>query len=238
MRPTARTLAHRLAARAAAGLVLAGGCLPAAAPATTGSDVIYTCTDASGKRHTADRLIAACMDREQRVLGRDGSLVRVIAPTLTATERAESEAREQRLAAARQAQQDLARRDRSLVQRYPNEAAHAKAREAALEPAQVGLRASEQRVKELTLERKPLLTEAEFYVGKALPLDLKLKLDGNDAAVEAQRAFMQNQQAEISRINAGFDAELVRLKKLWAGATPGSLGPLDTAAAPATNPKH
>jgi len=238
MRPTARTLAHRLAVRVAAGLVLAAGCLQAAAPAASGSDIIYTCTDASGKRHTADRLIAACMDREQRVLGRDGSLLRVIAPTLTATERAEAEAREQRLATARQAQQDLARRDRSLVQRYPNEAAHAKAREAALEPARVGLRASEQRVKELALERKPLLTEAEFYVGKALPLELKLKLDGNDAAVEAQRAFMQNQQAEMRRINAGFDAELVRLKKLWAGATPGSLGPLDTAAAPASNAKH
>jgi hypothetical protein len=237
MRPTVRTPAQRLAARAAAGLVLAGGCLPPA-PAAPSTDLVYTCVDAVGKRHSADRLIAACMDREQRVLGRDGSLVRVIAPSLAASERAEAEAREQRLAAARQAQQDLARRDRSLVQRYPNEAAHAKAREAALEPARVGLRASEQRVKELAAERKPLLTEAEFYVGKALPLDLKLKLDGNDAALEAQRAFMQNQQAEMGRINAGFDAELVRLKKLWAGATPGSLGPLDTAAAPASNAKH
>ena len=47
-----------------------------------------------------------------------------------------------------------------------------------------------------------------------------------------------NQQSEMARINAGFDAELVRLKKLWAGATPGSLGPLDTAAAPASNAKH
>ena len=238
MRPSARTLAHRLAAHAAAGLVLAGGCLPAAALAANGTDLVYTCIDGSGKRHTADRLIAVCMDREQRVLGRDGSLVRVIEPTLTATERAESEARQQRLAAVRQAQQDLARRDRSLVQRYPNEAAHTKAREAALEPARVGLRASEQRVKELALERKPLLTEAEFYVGKSLPLELKLKLDGNDAAVEAQRAFMQNQQAEMARINAGFDTELMRLKKLWAGATPGSLGPLDTAAAPTANARH
>jgi hypothetical protein len=232
MRPTDRSPASRLAARAAAGLVLVVCGVQAAAQAAPASDTVYTCIDAAGRRHTADRLIGACMDREQRVLGRDGSLLRVIPPTLTASERAESEAREQRLAAERQAQQDRVRRDRSLVQRYPNEAVHAKAREAALEPARVGLRASAERVKALAVERRPLLTEAEFYVGKALPGELKLKLDGNDAAVEAQRVFMQNQQDEMARINASFDAELVRLKKLWGGAAPGSLGPLETATAP------
>ena len=37
---------------------------------------------------------------------------------------------------------------------------------------------------------------------------------------------MQNQQTEIVRINALYDAELARLKKLWGGAPAGSLGPL------------
>jgi len=41
---------------------------------------------------------------------------------------------------------------------------------------------------------------------------------------------MQDQEAEVGRIDGLFDAELARLKKLWAGAPPGSL---DTPTAPA-----
>ena len=232
MRTDDRSPALHRAGRFAGALAVAGAAQLAAA--AVGSEFIYTCTDASGKRLTSDRLIAECTGREQRVLGRDGSLLRIVPPTLTPAARAEAEARDQRRAAERQAQLDLVRRDRNLMQRYPNEAAHDKARQAALEPARVGMRASEERLQALAAERKPLQSETEFYVGKPLPSELKLKLDANDAAVAAQRAFMQNQQAEMARLNAGFDLELARLKKLWAGAAPGSLGPLETAAAPAS----
>jgi hypothetical protein len=227
-RKLASVAAHGLAALALM------ACLSAASGAVAAStDVIYTCTDGAGKRHTADRLIAECMGREQRVLGRDGTLVRVIPPTLTPAERAEVEAREQRRLAEREKQQELVRRDRNLLQRYPNEAVHAEARAASLESARQALRVSQERLQRLAVERKPLTSETEFYVGKALPPELKQKIDANDAAVEAQRSLIQNQQAEIERINSGYDTELARLKKLWGGATPGSLGPIETAAAPA-----
>jgi len=38
------------------------------------------------------------------------------------------------------------------------------------------------------------------------------------------------QQSEVGRISALFDAELARLRKLWGGAEPGSLGPLPQSA--------
>jgi hypothetical protein len=38
------------------------------------------------------------------------------------------------------------------------------------------------------------------------------------------------------RINALYDAELLRLKKLWGGAPAGSLGPLPDTRAPAAAP--
>ncbi|MDE2083048.1 MAG: hypothetical protein KGI90_17005, partial [Burkholderiales bacterium] len=59
---------------------------------------------------------------------------------------------------------------------------------------------------------------------------LRAALDANDAAAAAQRAAMVNQQAELARINAFYDAELERLRRLWSGAAPGSLGPITTAA--------
>jgi hypothetical protein len=97
------------------------------------------------------------------------------------------------------------------------------------------MKASEKRMEELAAERKPLLQEMEFYKGKPLPAKLKQQLDANDAAVEAQRSAIQNQQAELERINRLYDNELARLKRLWAGAAPGTLA--DGGAAAAGTPR-
>ena len=37
--------------------------------------------------------------------------------------------------------------------------------------------------------------------------------------------MQNNQKAELDRVNKLFDVELGRLKRLWAGAAPGSIGP-------------
>lgn len=202
--------------------VLAAGAAQAAAP-------IYMCIDANGKRHTSDRPILECSTRDQKVLNPDGSVKQVLPPTLTADERAEQEARERQAAVERAQQQDAIRRDRNLMVRFPNEAAHNKARAAALDDVRNAVQLSEKRIAALAADRKPLMDEAEFYAGKQLPLKLKQQLDANDAATEAQRSLIQNQQAEIVRINALYDTELARLKKLWGGAPAGSMGALPAA---------
>ena len=187
---------------------------------------IYTCIDGNGRRLTADRPIAECSNKEQQILNRDGSLRAVLPPTMTSEERAEKEARDRTAAEARTAAGDAVRRDRNLAARYPNEAAHNRAREAALDTARLAKKATEMRLRELEVERKPLREEAEFYQGKTLPPKLRSALDANEASIEAQRFFSTNQEAELVRINKIYDAELDRLRQLWAGAQPGSLGPM------------
>jgi hypothetical protein len=214
-------------------LTLIAASLPVAAQASKSSAGIYTCTDDKGRRLTSDRPIADCVHKEQQLLNRDGSLRQVVPPTLTSDERAEKEARERKAAEDRVTQQDAIRRDRNLLMRFPNEATHQKAREAALDPVRLAIKATEIRLRDLTVERKPLLDEAEFYLGKPLPLKLKHQIDANDAALDAQRTAAANQGAELDRINALYDAELERLRKLWSGALPGSLGPLPTTPPPA-----
>ncbi|HJW12261.1 MAG TPA: DUF4124 domain-containing protein, partial [Albitalea sp.] len=189
--------------------------LAGVAPAWAAGGLIYTCVDGNGKKLTSDRPIAECSARNQRVLNPDGSLKTILPPTLTADERAEQEARDREAAKAQAAQLDAARRDRSLMLRFPSEAAHNKARAAALDDVHKAVELSQKRLAVLAAERKPLLDEAEFYVGKPLPGKLKQQLDANDASVDAQRSLIQNQQAEEVRINANFDAELARLRKLW-----------------------
>ena len=217
--------------RGAVVLVLwaAGAASAGTTPATAS---IYSCIDGTGKRLTSDRPIPECTAREQRVLNSDGSTKKMLPPTMTADERADAEARERAQNARRMAQMEAVRRDRNLRMRYPNEAAHQKARVAALDDVKRTLQLSQQRLEALAAEKKPLLNEAEFYVGRAMPARLKQQLEGIDAAAEAQRSLMQNQQAETQRINAVFDIELARLRQLWAGAAPGSMGPLPTVAPP------
>ena len=187
---------------------------------------IYTCTDANGKKLTSDRPIAECSTREQRVLNADGSVRNVVGPTLTADERADKEARDREAAAAFAAKQDAVRRDRNLIARFPDEAAHRKARNAALDGMRSALKASEARLELLAKARKPLADEAEFYNAKTMPATLRAQLEGNETSTEAQRSLIQTQQLEVVRINKLYDAELERLKKLWRGAPAGSLGPL------------
>lgn len=183
---------------------------------------IYTCTDGKGRKLTSDRPIIECLDREQRVMNRDGSTRTVLPPSLTADERAELEARERRKAQERAAQQDAVRRDRLLLMRYPTEAEHRKARDLALDDVRSSIRNSERRIAELNAERKPLLDEAEFYKGKAVPPKLKQSLEFVDVAIDAHKTLIQNQQAELQRVTQLFDQELERLRKLWTGAPLGA----------------
>ncbi len=215
---------QRLGLLALLGLAWSGAA-PTLAQVAASPAGIYTCTDDRGRRLTSDRPIAECHNRDQKLLNRDGSLRSVIAPPLTADERVEAEARERRAAEMRSTQADAYRRDRNLLTRYPDEAAHTRARESALDSVRVARKFSEQRLKELAKERIPLANEAEFYKGKKLPAKLKQVLDANDAAVDAQKEALTTQEVELERINKLYDIERERLRKLWAGATPGSLGP-------------
>ena len=225
---TGRRLRLELVTLVAALAAVAAGSALAQANKPTGG--IYTCVDSQGRRLTADRPIAECVHKEQLLLNRDGSVRAVLPPTLTAEERAAKEARERAAAEALSAQGDAVRRDRNLMARYPDEAAHNRAREGAADTVRLAIKATELRLRELAVERRPLLEEAEFYQGKALPPKLRAAIDANDAAVNAQRSATANQEAELVRINKLYDAELDRLRRLWGGAAAGSLGPLPTPA--------
>ncbi len=184
----------------------------------------------NGKKVTSDRLIPECVHKEQRELNPDGSLKRIVPPTPTADELAAKEEKDREAKLEFAARSDAVRRDRNLMQRFPDEAAHRKARENVLGDLRLAAKISNERIAALLIEKKKLDDEKLFYkndkVDKPLPTQLKQKIDANDAALDAQNSLAQNQVEETNRINALYDAELVRLKKLWSGAQPGSLGPL------------
>jgi hypothetical protein len=188
-----------------------------------GAAGIYSCDDGKGHKLTSDRPIQECLDREQRVLNKDGSHRETVPPRMTADEAAAYEDQQRLKAAQESARKDAVRRDRNLMLRFPNEAAHNKGRVAALDDLRKAIAISEKRVADLQADRKGLMEEAEFFKGKPLPYKLKSRMEGNDATQQAQRDIIQNQKAEMVRINALYDVELARLRRLWAGAPLGSV---------------
>jgi len=183
-------------------------------PTTQG---IYTCTDARGRKLTSDRPIAECIDREQKVLNPSGTVKAKVGPTLTAQERAALEVKEKEALEERARLDEEKRRDRALLNRYPNKAVHDKERAAAL--AQIGVvrQAALNRVKELQGQRAGVSAEMEFYKkdpNKAPPA-LRHQLDDVAQSMAIQVRFIADQDAELKRVNARFDEELVRLKELW-----------------------
>ena len=186
--------------------------------------------DLNGKKVTSDRPIPECFNKEQRELNPDGSLKRIIPPTPTADELAAKEEKDRDAKLELAAKGDAVRRDRNLMQRFPDEAAHRKSREKALDELRIAGKIYAGRIADLLIEQKKLEDDRYFYknerVNKPVPTQLQQKLDANEALLEAQKSLAQNQVAETTRINALYDVELARLRKLWGGAQPGSLGPL------------
>jgi hypothetical protein len=179
---------------------------------------IYTCVDAKGRKITSDRPILDCIDREQKELSPTGTVKRILRPSMTADEAAAEEERQRREAEEKARLAEEKKRNRALLSRYPDRAAHDRERSQA--QAQVGnvIALAQKRTTELQEERRKLEQEAEFYKGdqSKFPTALKRQFEQNEQALAAQKRFVDNQAQELQRVNARFDEELVMLNRLWA----------------------
>jgi ribosomal protein S17E len=197
------------------GLLLATGVVHA--QATSSGAGIYTCTDGKGRKLTSDRPIVECIDRTQKELNASGTVRRQIGPSLTAEEKSKLEEQEKQVAIERAREAEEKRRDRALLTRYPDRAAHDNERNEALGQVDEVMKAATKRIGELAAQRKAIDAELEFYKGdvsKAPPY-VKRQLEENDRSVTVQKRFIGEQEGEKKRVNGRFDEELVKLKQLW-----------------------
>lgn len=205
--------------------LLAGLCAPAAFAQ------IFTCIDSSGRKITSDRPIAECRDKDQKELNASGTVKRVVKPTMTADEQRIADQKLKEEAEEKARQEEERRKNRALLARYPNRAAHDKERATALAQVDEVIQAAQKRIGELADQRKKINEELEFYKkdpSKA-PASLRRQIEDNEKSVAVQKRFIGDQDDEKKRANVRFDEELERLKKLWAQAAV----PTTSATAPA-----
>lgn len=193
--------------------------------ASTAWAQIYTCVDAKGRKLTSDRPIAECLDREQKELNSNATVKRTVpAPLSQEQQRVEDEKRKVESIEKLRLEEEK-RKDRALITRYPNRAAHDKYRAEALTQVDEATQAANKRIGELAAQRTGINAELEVYKKNPakVPSLLKRKIDENDSNVILQKRFIVDQASEKKRIDTRFDDELSRLNTLWSMA--------DTAAA-------
>ncbi|HEX4326162.1 MAG TPA: hypothetical protein VH105_05045 [Burkholderiales bacterium] len=204
----------------ALGLACAAGWAQTQAPPKNG---IYTCRDANGKILTSDRPLPECQGREQRILGKDGTTIQVIPATLTDEQKA---AREVELAKKKQEddrRREQFRKDKALLNTYENADDIDSKRQRALQQVEREARESEKRMNQLEKQGADNAAEAEFYKKKAMPADLRRRIDENEAAARAEKLLYASKRDEVAQVNLKFDEDKKRYLDLTTGnATPGS----------------
>jgi len=199
------------------GLATFGSTLLAQDAAPASGAQIYTCIDAKGRKLNSDRPIMECLNREQTILNPSGTVKARMGPVLTAAERSQVEAKR------RAEQQERARKEeekslnRSLLIRYPNQAAHQKDRDEAVAQLSLVKQAAAARVAELKAQSAKLDEEMAFFAKNPAnaPVKLQQQVKELKQTLTAQERFLAEQDSEINRVNARFDEELKRLMPLW-----------------------
>lgn len=182
---------------------------------------IFVCVDAQGRRITSDRPIPECANREQREVTAAGTVRRVIAPHLSAEERAAAEQRQEAEAAQKALEQEQQRRDRALLSRYPQQTHHDAERNRQLALLNESAATLARRGDELRRAEQEIRQEMEFYRANPAkaPAWLTRKLADNTEQQQRHQQTLAQQQEEKLRVNRRFDEELARLKPLWASAS-------------------
>lgn len=210
----------------------------ASAQAPAQGQGIYTCVDKYGRRLTADRPIIECLDREQRELSPSGVTRRQIGPSLSDSERALLEAQQRKDSEERVRVIEERRRERALVARYPDKAAHDVERNAAIQMVDEVTATAEKRMVELKNQRKAFDLEMEFYKkdpNKA-PMTLRRKIAENEDSVAELQRFILGQEQEKRKVHQKFDVELAKLKGLWEALKPVTTTPGAAATSPSASP--
>ena len=180
---------------------------------------IYTCKDANGKTITSDRPLPECQGREGRVLSGQGATIKKIEAPLTPEQLAAREVEEQKKRDEDERRREQLRRDKALLNTYATLDDLESKRQRALAQVEREARESERRISVLERQAGENRAETEFYKRKALPPELKRRVDENEAALKAEKGLFAAKKSEVAQVNAKFDDDRRRYVELTGPST-------------------
>ena len=191
------------------------------APLAQAAGKLYCCNDASGKQVCGDLMPQECYGRAYREVGDSGRTVRNVEAPLTAEQRAERAAEDEKRKVEEAARQEQRRKDLALLNTYGSVGDIDAMRERALGDVEKSIAAADARIAEIRAQRVKFQNEAEFYKKKQLPPEIQKGLSDADSEIKAQQAIIEAKNKEIEIIRAKYDDEKRRYLDLSRrGVTP------------------
>jgi hypothetical protein len=176
-------------------------------PVAVAAGKLYCCNDASGKQVCGDLMPQECYGRAYRELGDTGRTVRNVDAPLTAEQRAERAAEDEKRKLEEVAIKEQQRKDQALLNTYGSVRDIEAMRERALGDVQKSIAEAEARIAEIKAQRVKFQNEAEFYKKKQLPPEIQKGLKDADFEIRAQQSVIDSKKKEMEVIGEKYDAD-------------------------------
>jgi hypothetical protein len=186
----------------------------AAGPSSFAAQTIFCCHDQSGRQVCGDILPPACYARAYRELGDSGRTARAVAAPLTAEQRAQRAADEQRRKEQERALNEQKRKDQALLNTYGSPKDIEVMRSRAERDLAAAIRASEEKIGEILKQRKRFEDEAEFYRNRPLPVEVVKGLRDADNEIKSQESVIESKKKDQEAIRLKYDEDLRRFLEL------------------------
>ncbi len=190
----------------AAGLVAAGS--------AQASNTMYKWTDDKGEVHYTDKMPADMVNRGNVEISKQGLEVKKTGPQPTAEQRKAMEAEAQHQREQAKEKEDLARRDRAVLDSYTTEADIDLARNRALKTIDSALQSAQSYTAQLVKRKEALQTKPLDPKEKNAQANRERDLSRLDTDIAAQNAIIAQKQREIVATNAKYDLD----KAKWQAA--------------------
>jgi hypothetical protein len=225
--------------RACAGLALAA--LILAAPAAHAKT--YKWVDDQGVVHYTDKMPPEAINKGSVELNKQGIPVKTIDPALTPDQRRAKEAEEERVRQAAKAREEIARKDRALLQSFTTESEIDLSKQRALRTIDAQVQSAQAYVQTLNKRKDEIQGRVAALNGKPPPPALEREATSINEELEKQTELLAAKRKEIALVTARYDADRQRWRELRqiaeaeaASAAPAKASPDAPGAKPATVP--
>jgi len=147
-------------------------------------------------------------------LGDSGRTARAVAAPLTAEQRAQRAADEQRRKEQERALNEQKRKDQALLNTYGSPKDIEVMRSRAERDLAAAIRASEEKIGEILKQRKRFEDEAEFYRNRPLPAEVVKGLRDADNEIRSQESVIESKKKDQEAIRLKYDEDLRRFLEL------------------------
>jgi chromosome segregation ATPase len=174
----------------------------------------YKWVDDQGVVHYTDKMPPEAINKGNVELNKQGVPIKKTEPALTPEQRRVKEAEDERARQAAKAREEIARKDRALLQSYTTESEIDLSKKRALGTIDAQMQSAQAYVATLTKRRDEIQVRVAALNGKPPPPSLEREIASVNEELEKQADLIAAKRKEIGVVTARYDADKQRWRDL------------------------